>query len=593
MDIKKLIENAKNGNMDSFGEIYEYYRAKGINIAKQYVKTEEDAEDMYQDAFMNAMEHIDSFDLSKDFGPWLNVIIANRCKNYLEKKKPVNFSDVSDEETEFVDTLENRDAETVPESAYDRKELMGIMDEIIDSLPQAQTEAVVLYYYKEMSVKQIAEYQEVPEDTIKSRLNYSRKKVSAAVEEFEKKNGIKIHSLIIVPVLLSLFFENTAKAAFAESVLSDAKPGAHPKSSHSPLTPTTSGAAGFTLTKAIAAVIAVIVVGIFAVVFLIKPNIPIPFIPKEQTQESSESQEDSESQDESDNAGDSAADEQDESADSDGAVDNSGPAQASAVENADSSKDSDIPTYNGNMFVGDQVMVDIDGDGSIDTIKIWCDEYESFEDVYQAAYMLQVNDDVYDITVLFADAYMGEMSNGAAIVANMRMSKYDPDYKDIIKTCAEDAHCHVLDYHGREITGIPEITMLIMDIDTTDGHNDILIPVPDVDNYAGDVSEGFDYTAEDCVYALNYSKGQLTLVKRATATGDTYISACTGDGKRLTEIFMRDGDQIAVKENELFGTDGSHDVPCGHFYKSDRPSMWGLDFTYFDGTVKTEITKVK
>ncbi len=219
-DIKKIISEAQQGNLENFGAIYEFYRAKGINIAKQYVKTQEDAEDMYQDAFMKAMEHISSFDTSKEFGPWLDVIIVNTCKNYLVKKKPTNFSDISDDETEFVDVLENKDAEIVPESAYDRKELMSIMGGIINDLPQAQKEAVVLYYYKEMSVKQIAEYQEVPEDTIKSRLNYSRKKVSAAVEAFEKKNGIKIHSIVIVPVLMSLFFKNTAKAAYSESVLS-------------------------------------------------------------------------------------------------------------------------------------------------------------------------------------------------------------------------------------------------------------------------------------------------------------------------------------------------------------------------------------
>ena len=584
MDINKLIEKAKSGNMDSFGEIYEYYRAKGINIAKQYVKTEEDAEDMYQDAFMNAMEHIDSFDLSKDFGPWLNVIIANRCKNYLEKKKPVNFSDVSDEETEFVDTLENRDAEIVPESAYDRKELMGIMDEIIDSLPQAQKEAVVLYYYKDMSVKQIAEYQEVPEDTIKSRLNYSRKKVSAAVEDYEKKNGIKLHSVIIVPLLLSLFFENTAHAAFAESVLSNYKPDAHPQTEKTPKVPTKAPepkpldpavgkAIGPVAIKAAGAVIAAIIVGVTAAVVLNRINIHKPVDTQEQT---SDTQEVAEAKEETSDDQEEAEDKKETEAKEETTV-------------ATNTVETSAPSFDGNMFVGDQIMVDIDGDGIIDTIKIRCEEYESFEDIYQAEYLIQINEDVYDITPLFAEAYMGEMSCGAYIVENMGMSKYDPDYKHVIKTSATDTYCHVLNYNGREINGIPEITMLIMDVDTMDGHNDILIPVPNVDNYAGDVSEGFDYTSEDYVYALNYSNGQLSIVKGAIATGDTYISACIKDGKRLSEIFKRDGNQIMVKQNELFGSDGSHDVPYHNFYEISQTR----EFTYFDGTVKTGITKVK
>ena len=225
-EIKDLISKIKAGETEYFGQIYEMFKGKGVAIARQYVKTAEDAEDMYQDAFIKAMEHIDSFDENKDFGPWLDTIIVNTCKNYLIKKKPTSFSDVSDDEIDIVDTIENDDLDLIPESAYDRKELMEIMEGIVESLPEAQKEAVVLFYYKEMTVKQIAEYQEVPEDTVKSRLNYSRKKVSAAVEEYEKKTGVKIHSVILIPLLLSLLYKNNAYAAAAETVLTGAKTAA-------------------------------------------------------------------------------------------------------------------------------------------------------------------------------------------------------------------------------------------------------------------------------------------------------------------------------------------------------------------------------
>lgn len=219
MNEKELISKAIVGDDFAIGQLYQQYRGKGIAIAKQYVNNEQDAEDMYQDAFMKVMANLDRFDTSKEFGPWLDTIIVNTCKNYLVKKKPTNFSNLSDEETEFVDTLHSNDADLMPEAVLDRKEMMNIMEGIIDTLPDAQREAVVLFYYKEMSVKQIAEVQEVPEDTVKSRLNYSRKKVSEAVLDFEKKNGIKIHGAILVPLLLALFFKNTARAAEAEAAI--------------------------------------------------------------------------------------------------------------------------------------------------------------------------------------------------------------------------------------------------------------------------------------------------------------------------------------------------------------------------------------
>ncbi|WP_022775809.1 RNA polymerase sigma factor [Butyrivibrio sp. AE2015] len=570
-DIKKIVEAAKNGDTESFGKIYEYYRAKGISIARQYVKTAEDAEDMYQDSFMKAMQHIDSFDLSKDFGPWLDVIIVNTCKNFLVKKKPTNFSDVSEEETEFVDTLENKDIEIVPESAYDRKELMNIMGDIIDALPQAQKEAVVLYYYKELSVKQIAELQEVPEDTIKSRLNYSRKKVSAAVEEFEKKNGIKIHSVIIVPLLLSLFFKNTSKAAYAETLISEKKEAGHSKGgneaekvrknnntdTHKPVSSRKVGKAA-----AIKPIVFKIVGAVIALLVVL--GVAKPIIEKNGHEDlgkaSEQNGEEIDTYDQND-------------------------AKKNEVDGADNDETS---TPSGGMHVGKSAKVDIDGDGKNDEIKVWYEEYESFEQVYQPEYYIEINGDRFDITALYSEAYRGYMNSAYGMVKSLESDKYSSDYNNYVKSALEEAYCHIEDYHGNNIYGIPKITMLIMDIDKNDGHSDILIPIPDVDNYAGDVSEGFDYTEEDEVLVLNYSAEQLSLVKKASATGDTYISACRKDSERLSEIFVRDGNNIVVKQNEVFGSNGTHKVPYGEFYDSNRLE----DFIYADGTVKSGIIKV-
>lgn len=224
--IKEIIKKAKDGDSTAIGRLYEENRPTGLLIAWKYVKNQDDAEDMYQDAFLKAINNIERFDETKDFGPWLNTIIANTCKNFLVKKRAVNFSDMSDEENEFVDTLDSKDKESMPEVSYDRKEFMGIMDSIIDELPQAQREAVALFYYKEMSVKEIAAFQDVSEDTVKSRLNYSRKKVGAAVEEYERKTGIKLHGVIIIPLMFTLFYQKSVHAAEAEALLAGISKGA-------------------------------------------------------------------------------------------------------------------------------------------------------------------------------------------------------------------------------------------------------------------------------------------------------------------------------------------------------------------------------
>ena len=218
--MKDIIISAKNGDPEAFGRLYESCRKAGLSIAKQFVKNDTDAEDMYQDAFLKAMENIDRFDENREFGPWLNTIIANTCKDFLGKKRPMNFTDMSDEETEFVDTIESTDVSSLPESVYVRKEMLQIVDGIVEMLPNEQKEATLLFYFKDFSVKQVAEYQNVSEDTVKSRLNYSRKKVEQATRDYEKKNGIKICIASVIPAILVLYFKNSVYAAQIEAALS-------------------------------------------------------------------------------------------------------------------------------------------------------------------------------------------------------------------------------------------------------------------------------------------------------------------------------------------------------------------------------------
>jgi predicted DNA-binding protein YlxM (UPF0122 family) len=65
---------------------------------------------------------------------------------------------------------------------------------MLDELSEEQRSATVMYYFDEISVKDIAEIQGVSEGTVKSRLNYARKSMRALVEDYENKNGIKLHT---------------------------------------------------------------------------------------------------------------------------------------------------------------------------------------------------------------------------------------------------------------------------------------------------------------------------------------------------------------------------------------------------------------
>ena len=101
----------------------------------------------------------------------------------------------------ILDNLEELDAQRIPDKAIDNAETARMIEQIVDELPDAQRAATLMFYYGEMSVKEIATAMGVSENTVKSRLNYARKAIKEKVLDHEKQ-GIKLYGLSPLPFLL-------------------------------------------------------------------------------------------------------------------------------------------------------------------------------------------------------------------------------------------------------------------------------------------------------------------------------------------------------------------------------------------------------
>ena len=90
----------------------------------------------------------------------------------------------------ILDDIENLDQQLVPDAAFDNAETAQMIDEIVEALPEAQRMCTLLFYFDEMSVKEIANVMGTSENTVKSRLNYARRAIKERVLDYEKA-GIK------------------------------------------------------------------------------------------------------------------------------------------------------------------------------------------------------------------------------------------------------------------------------------------------------------------------------------------------------------------------------------------------------------------
>ena len=208
----KLIRKAAAGDQDAITELYELTYSSVYKTVKSMIADEDTVLDIVQDSFIKGFQSLGQLDTPENFRAWMKRIATNKAKDYLKKKKPILFTDMANEDGEEIEFLDERIAH-YPELVMDRKETTRLMNEILATLSEDQRLVIGMFYYEEMSVREIAETLGCSENTVKSRLNYGRKKVEVKVRDLEKR-GTKLYSLAPLPFLLSLF----ALEASAEEV---------------------------------------------------------------------------------------------------------------------------------------------------------------------------------------------------------------------------------------------------------------------------------------------------------------------------------------------------------------------------------------
>jgi len=197
LNYTELVKAAQQHNDAALTTLFQETYKETYFIAKQTLRNNAEAEDIVQDAYIKAFQSLDMLQNPQKFKSWLHQIVVNKCKDYLKKKKPSLFADMimqtEDDTLEYEDTLYSETVEYQPDAMMDRKAMVEIFDQIFDTLSEEQRLCIILYYREQLSVKEIAELLQVSESTIKSRLNYGRRKVKEQVEQYEKE-GLKLYS---------------------------------------------------------------------------------------------------------------------------------------------------------------------------------------------------------------------------------------------------------------------------------------------------------------------------------------------------------------------------------------------------------------
>ncbi|MBT33381.1 MAG: RNA polymerase subunit sigma-24 [Thalassobius sp.] len=187
----ELISQYKAGNEKAFEVLLERHKNKIYTTILLIVKDSEIAEDLLQETFIKAIKTIKSGRYNEEgkFLPWISRIAHNMAIDYFRKQKRYPTIVMEDGSNVF-NTLDF--AEDSYESRQIKSETHAKLRELIQNLPDAQREVLMMRHYMQMSFQEIAEITGVSINTALGRMRYAlinlRKQMNQSDKNFEK-NG--------------------------------------------------------------------------------------------------------------------------------------------------------------------------------------------------------------------------------------------------------------------------------------------------------------------------------------------------------------------------------------------------------------------
>ena len=190
-DESELVTQARTGDARAFSDLIAKYERKIFRLAQHITQNREDAEDVLQETFLKAYEHLDQFQGNSKFYTWIVRIAVNQALMKLRKRK----SDRTVSMDEGIDTGEDIVVREIaawdedPEQSYSRDEINVILNEAVESLAPAYRTVFVLRDVEELSTEETAEALDLSIPAVKSRLLRARLQLRDKLTKFFKRKG--------------------------------------------------------------------------------------------------------------------------------------------------------------------------------------------------------------------------------------------------------------------------------------------------------------------------------------------------------------------------------------------------------------------
>ena len=173
--VAELVRAAQAGDRDAFGLLFERYRSGIVALAMRRVRNADEAEELAQDVFIQAMQKIDQLRVPEAFGGWLRRIVQRMAINRMTRSR---YAIACDPETMEATCL----AEGTPdEFALDRERAEAVRDSI-DRLGALDQQTLTAFYLRGQTLIEMSDEFDAPIGTIKRRLHVARKRLAKEMD---------------------------------------------------------------------------------------------------------------------------------------------------------------------------------------------------------------------------------------------------------------------------------------------------------------------------------------------------------------------------------------------------------------------------
>ena len=188
LDESSLIRAVQSGDQDAFEQLVRAYDHSVLRLAVNLLRSQEDAQDVYQEAFLRVYRNIHAFRFDCSFHTWLYRIVTNICLDHLRKKKvrkeEATVVDTAEGPVDRMDAFEEGSAHADPERSMRNRQLGQRIESALSELTPRERMVFELRHYQGLRLRAIGEMLGTSEEAAKNCLFRATQKMRAVLGDF-------------------------------------------------------------------------------------------------------------------------------------------------------------------------------------------------------------------------------------------------------------------------------------------------------------------------------------------------------------------------------------------------------------------------